>query len=201
MREKFSRSHVRVCEKRASLESLCTSGSHRWVGSPQRRLRLAIHCAHNRNEMYPFDSFSLFHRPLPSAPGRTILFPSLEELLLSIEWDVRSRLVHSLSLSVSLWIAGTLSRLTACRVRWPRTPARNFVFSCTAVKMLIDNCVAPLAYRPYLSPRLLHLSVRTWPWWHPPPVSTRPCVSLRTYVYIPVQNRRSRSTDSLLVRF
>lgn len=39
---------------------------------------------------------------------------------------------------------------TVVRVRWPRTPARNFVFSCTAVKMLIDNCVAPLATVPPL---------------------------------------------------
>ena len=82
-------------------ESLCTSGSHRWLGSPQRRLRLAIHCAHNRNEMYPFDSFSLFSR---SSSHR------LEELLLSIEWDVRSRPFARRLYSLSLCLCFSLDR-------------------------------------------------------------------------------------------
>lgn len=49
--------------------------------------------------------------------------------------------------------------LTVCRVWWPRTPARNFVFSCTAVKMLIDNCVAPLTTAPPLSQAVASLCI------------------------------------------
>lgn len=102
-------------------------------------LRLAIHCAHNRNEMYSSLSLSL---------EVTRAVASLVSLRGRDPWNPVEP-AHRVA-----------------RVRWPRILARNFVFSYTAVKMLIDNCVAPLATPPLLQ-RLLHLSCHP-----PPPVST-----------------------------
>lgn len=102
-------------------------------------LRLAIHCAHNRNETYSSLSLSL---------EVTRAVASLVSLRGRDPWNPVEP-AHRVA-----------------RVRWPRILARNFVFSYTAVKMLIDNCVAPLATPPLLQ-RLLHLSCHP-----PPPVST-----------------------------
>lgn len=102
-------------------------------------LRLAIHCAHNRNETYSSLSLSL---------EVTRAVASLVPLRGRDPWNPVEP-AHRVA-----------------RVRWPRILARNFVFSYTAVKMLIDNCVAPLATPPLLQ-RLLHLSCHP-----PPPVST-----------------------------
>lgn len=104
-------------------------------------LRLAIHCAHNRNETYSSFSLSLSREV-------TRAVASLVPLRGRDPWNPVEP-AHRVA-----------------RVRWPRILARNFVFSYTAVKMLIDNCVAPLATPPLLQ-RLLHLSCHP-----PPPVST-----------------------------
>lgn len=132
-------------------------------------------------------SFFPFY-PRCSSFSRTLLLQPDIILFLrckSIEWNTVLFLVESL---LSPFLFGLRDlwnpvELTVCRVWWPRTPARNFVFSCTAVKMLIDNCVAPLTTAPPLSQAvaslcILYISSRAI--LHP---FLRVCVYILTFVH------------------